>query len=476
MQTMLNSVVFWSAWIIIPVIVEIVPSLGSVILLLRRRIRQRKPLEDPVLWPEISLIVPVYNSADTLEECIASVDASTYPNDRIKVFLANNRSTDASFDAFARCQRRFPDLRMQWLEAEQGKSKALNLALYNSEGEYIINIDSDGVLDRDALANMVRRFEHDGDVDCMTGAILTVPEKIMAYKTPWARLLRRLEFVEYAQAFLAGRSFSSEVNAVYTLSGAFSAFRKSAILHSWLYNSNTISEDTQMTFQMRYLLKERVEMCEEAIFYVDPIEGMGKLYTQRQRWQRGSLEVAHLFPRSELKVRRIFTDVNVYTLVFDHTFAFPRMIWYIALICLMALHVSAQVIALSVLLIFALYIVVGYLYFLCTLAFLRMRPEIRRFYVRQWWVVALMPAYNMLTFFIRFAGIINSIGTDSVWRTRGLREERRDLGRALKEEGAAVTEPVVRLRRWANGEGGTAGAGTTGARGVRGGEVAHGEA
>jgi hypothetical protein len=40
MQTMLYSVVFWSAWIIIPVIVEIIPSLGGVILLVRRRIQR----------------------------------------------------------------------------------------------------------------------------------------------------------------------------------------------------------------------------------------------------------------------------------------------------------------------------------------------------------------------------------------------------------------------------------------------------
>ena len=31
---------------------------------------------------------------------------------------------------------RIPDLRMQWMDAEQGKSRAMNLALYNSEGKY----------------------------------------------------------------------------------------------------------------------------------------------------------------------------------------------------------------------------------------------------------------------------------------------------------------------------------------------------
>lgn len=453
MQTVLDSIIFWSAWIIIPVLVEIIPALASVILLLKRRLQRRGPLQDPVMWPEISLIVPVYNSAETLEACIASVDASRYPNDRIRVFLVNNKSTDNSFQAFERCQKRFPGIRMQWLEAEQGKSKALNLALYNSEGEYIINMDSDGVLDAEALTNMVKRFESDSRINVMTGAILTDPAQVVAYPTPLSRLLRRLEFVEYAQAFLAGRSFSSEINAVYTLSGAFSAFRKSAVLSSWMYNTNTISEDTQITFQMRYLFGQHVEMCEEAIFYVDPIEGVNKLYTQRQRWQRGSLEVAHLFPQSSLKVRRVFTDVNIYTLLFDHTFAFPRMIWYIALLCLMAMNVSAVVIAVSILLIFALYIVVGYLYFGVTLALLKLEPAVRRFYARQWWVVLLMPFYNVVTFFIRLAGIINSIGSDSVWKTRDLTQERTDFGQAFHAELAGIARPVRRLRRWANGEG-----------------------
>ena len=96
---------------------------------------------------------------------------------------------------------------MQWMNAEQGKSRALNLALYNSEGKYIINLDSDGLLEKNALINMITRFETDTDLNCMTGAILTVTEQIKKYKGFFPRLLRNLEFMEYAQAFLAGRSY-----------------------------------------------------------------------------------------------------------------------------------------------------------------------------------------------------------------------------------------------------------------------------
>ena len=303
-----NSFVFWAAWIIIPVIMEIIPSIGSIVVLIKKKIKPVK-YDIPIIYPEISLLIPVYNSQDSLEACISSIYESDYPNDKIRIFLVNNQGQDNSFNVFAECQKKFPELMMQWLNAKQGKSKALNLALFNSDGKYIIHIDSDGILEKTALTNMVNKFEADLSIDCMTGAIMTMPDQVEEYKGFFAKLLRKMEFMEYAQAFLAGRNYASELNAIYTLSGAFSAFRKSTVLKSQLYNTDTICEDTQITFQMKYLQKKRVYMCENAIFYVDPIEDMNKLYTQRQRWQRGSLEVSHLFMKKKMNPLKIFTDI-----------------------------------------------------------------------------------------------------------------------------------------------------------------------
>ena len=65
-KIILNSFLFWGGWIIIPFIMEIVPALGSVILLIRRNRRHRSVRKEIKVFPEISLIIPVYNSADTL--------------------------------------------------------------------------------------------------------------------------------------------------------------------------------------------------------------------------------------------------------------------------------------------------------------------------------------------------------------------------------------------------------------------------
>ena len=57
-------------------------------------------------------------------------------------------------------------------------------------------------------------------------------------------------------------------NQLFTMSGAFSAFRRVRLMQTRLYDINTIGEDIDMTFQIRYELKGRVELCPNAIFYV----------------------------------------------------------------------------------------------------------------------------------------------------------------------------------------------------------------
>ena len=422
MTNLINPFFYWVAWIIIPILVEVVPSIASFFSLLINR-NKHKNAEDPLIWPDIVLVVPVYNSEKSIEECLRSIHESDYPNDRMEIYMVNNMSSDKSFDAFMRAQQKYSELRMSWLNSGQGKSRALNLAIYNSKGKYMINIDSDGTLEKTALTRMIRHMENEPEVSCLTGSILTRPDEIEKIKTFKGRLLRRLEFCEYAQAFLAGRNYASEKGRMYTLSGAFSAFRLDTIRKSHMYNTETISEDTEITFQMRYLQKQKVGICVDALYFTDPIEDVNKLYTQRQRWQRGSLEVASLYPQSKLKPWRFVKDVNVRTLLFDHTFAFPRMIWYLALIYLMTNGYSSLVVVTALGAIFLFCILCGYLYFHIAIYLLKPFPEIQKYYRKRRLSVALLPMYNFAVFFIRLAGIINSMNTKSSWKTETLTRE-----------------------------------------------------
>lgn len=418
-----SEIFFWMVWIIIPLIVEIIPAFANFLILLKKKLF-RKKYKEIKYYPEITIIIPVYNSADTLRECIASVVNSDYPQNMITLMLVNNQGQDNSFEVFQMCQKEFKDLKIIWMNSKQGKSKALNLALFNSSGKYIINIDSDGILHPNALRNVVTKMENEENTHCVTGVIMTNSMLVEETKNKWLKLLRRAEYFEYSQAFLAGRNYQSEANSIYTMSGAFSAFRKSTILRTQLYNTDTVGEDTHVTFQVRNKLKLKIKLCENAIYFVDPIDNLDKLYTQRQRWQRGELEVAHVFLKSEMKsIKRVMSNFAVRLLICDHTFAFPRMIWYFALICLVFVNYPLRLLGLSLGLIYLLYAFSGFLFYLNILGFLSEFKEIKKYYRKMLYMVVIMPAYNFLTFWFRFAGIINSIRSEQSWKTKTLSQE-----------------------------------------------------
>jgi len=447
-----RQLIFWMAWIIIPLVMEIIPAFGGFFILLKKKLNQNI-VTKPSHLPEITLIIPVYNSATTLRACLESVRLSSYPLQLIEILLVNNDSSDNSFEIYTQCQVEFKDLPMIWLNANQGKSKALNMALFNSNGKYIIQIDSDGKLHADALRNMVMRFEQNPHIHCLTGAILTDIEAIEATENFSMKITRRCEFFEYCQSFLAGRNFESEINSIYTLSGAFSAFRKSVILKSQLYNTATVSEDTQITFQMRHLLKKRVHLCENAFFFVEPIESYNKLYTQRQRWQRGEIEVSHMFLQEQLTVFRAFTsNFMIRLLMFDHTFAFPRMIWYFALIFLVFLDYPISLVLGSIAIIYLLYAFSMLLFFLNVLMYLAKVKDLNKYYASKWYIIAILPFYNFAIFWIRFAGIINSIKGEGSWKTTTLTEEWQKIKFVVNQDFTLPKRIVVMLRRRTNND------------------------
>lgn len=428
---------FWITWTIIPVIVEIIPSMISAFRVYYQGTHQVH-LDPPAKWPMISILVPVYNSEDTLFDCLDSIAQSTYPKDSIQVIVADNQSTDNSFGVFADAQNHFVDLHLSIIHTEKGKAQALNVAMYNAIGTYIINIDSDGRLEPHALTNLVLRFENDPHIAAMTGTILSNKHDIRATKRRRLRTLQRNEYFEYAQAFLSGRTIESGKNELFTMSGAFSAFRCDVLYSTFMYNTETVGEDTDMTFQIRQRLGDKIILCHDAIFYIGPISGWGELYTQRQRWQRGELEAVHNYNRGRAGLDNFFNNFLVRRLMIDHTFMFPKMIWFFASIVLLFFRYSAVVLAASYILIYFLYVLVEALNFVCVRTLLVKFPEERQFYDHQWWTMFTLPGYNLVCFWFRLVGTINMMVSSANWTSKRPDVEAQEVRQQVKADAKAL--------------------------------------
>lgn len=101
--------------------------------------------------PEISVIVPIYNTDSFLEECLESIAAQTFQD--FEAILVDDGSTDSSAriaEGFVKRDSRFRLISQHNL----GLSEARNTGLRNARGNWIAFVDSDDVLSPDFLKTL----------------------------------------------------------------------------------------------------------------------------------------------------------------------------------------------------------------------------------------------------------------------------------------------------------------------------------
>ena len=67
-------------------------------------------------------------------------------------------------------------------------------------------------------------------------------------------------------------------------------------------------------------------------------------------------------------------------------------------------------------------------------------------------MVPLLPVFNFIVFFIRLAGVVNSIGTDSAWKTQTLTDEKKAFMNEIRRENNGLIEKIKKLRSIVNKE------------------------
>ncbi len=101
-------------------------------------------------YPLVSVIIPVYNVEEYVEECIQSVLNQTYKN--IEVILVDDGSTDGSGEIF----NTYSDERLTVIHQEnEGLAEAWNVGIATANGEYIYFIDSDDYISKTLIENLL---------------------------------------------------------------------------------------------------------------------------------------------------------------------------------------------------------------------------------------------------------------------------------------------------------------------------------
>lgn len=130
-------------------------------------------MQNKICFPLISVIIPIYNVASYLRECLDSVISQSYRD--LQIILVNDGSTDES-ESIAR--EYLNDSRVELVNvANGGLSYARNIGLDKARGEYIYFIDSDDYIHQDFILELVELAQkHKVEFVC-SGSILRFYEK-----------------------------------------------------------------------------------------------------------------------------------------------------------------------------------------------------------------------------------------------------------------------------------------------------------
>lgn len=98
---------------------------------------------------KISIIIPVYNHANHLKDCIDSALRQTYSN--IEILICDDASTEPEVKQILEQYRNTPKLKILYSDKNQGISATQNLLLIESTGDAIAFLDCDDYLDDNAI-------------------------------------------------------------------------------------------------------------------------------------------------------------------------------------------------------------------------------------------------------------------------------------------------------------------------------------
>lgn len=119
--------------------------------------------------PKISIIIPVFNAENYLEDCMQSISNQSF--DDFEILTINDGSTDYSLKILNEFQEKEPRLKI-FSQENKGVSVARNLGLENAKGEYITFIDADDWLHPETLEHYIEIVENE-DSDIVISQFLT---------------------------------------------------------------------------------------------------------------------------------------------------------------------------------------------------------------------------------------------------------------------------------------------------------------
>jgi cellulose synthase/poly-beta-1,6-N-acetylglucosamine synthase-like glycosyltransferase len=172
--------------------------------------------------PTVTAVIPMFNEGAAIKETLQSLLDSAYPHSKLKVICVDDCSTDDSYEHARQVARRSGG-RLTILRNRNnlGKRRSIIRATREADSEIIVSVDSDVVVDADAVHQLVRRFTEDRIA--AVGGWVDVRNK----QDNW---LTRMQVVKYWYSYFFLKNLEWGFRRVMCLSGCLTAYRRAVLI------------------------------------------------------------------------------------------------------------------------------------------------------------------------------------------------------------------------------------------------------
>jgi peptidoglycan-N-acetylglucosamine deacetylase len=246
----------------------------ATILALIAKWRERYETFDLTFRPAVSVVIAAYNEEKVIARTIRAVMATGYQP--LEIIVVDDGSKD---DTAGEVRANFGDAVTLFVQANGGKSSALNRGIAAATSDIIIALDADTVFAKDTIEKLIRHF-----TDPLVGAVagnVKVGNRVNPL-TYW-------QSIEYVTSQNLDRRAYATINSVTVVPGAVGAWRREAILQAGGYTNDTMAEDMDLTWRIRRI-GWRIETESNAIGYTEAPDSIRALFGQRFRWAFGTLQ------------------------------------------------------------------------------------------------------------------------------------------------------------------------------------------
>jgi GT2 family glycosyltransferase len=284
------------------------------------------PTSEPSIF--LSVIIPVFNSAGQLAQCLAALQKSDYAH--YETLVVNDGSSDNS----AEIAKRYP-VRLIDLAENIGAGAARNEAVKRSNGEWLFFLDADILVQPDSLTKIVDCINTYGDQDGFFGSYQA--------ETPAAGFFSR--YKNYQHHFTHQTSNDSAV----TFCGGFGVIKKRVFVQLHGFNPRLRSlEDIDLGYRL-HLAGFRIRLEKSLLFtHLKPYTLSELIVSDVQHraipWVR--LMLKYRIGQNDLntKYRNIFSVVCAWFLPgylpFVVFFSWPAVVWVLGLIGLLLANID----------------------------------------------------------------------------------------------------------------------------------------